>query len=201
MDQYNRKTIISVENYFPFVKTRIKVVKEETREIILTPIEVATEDIAAQLCKLRSAMNDRSVMLLHMVVQSCVATAVQAGPIEVAKVFLRSTFNCKYYKHYISALVLERKKYIQITRERSWDLYFRLSCHKYLWDFSSWRRWPELPRMTRWRSSTDFCQIGAIIQDMRSLNISRFFISVLLHWKGSYEKLLIFHKYSCAFTL
>ena len=119
VDQYNRKTIISVENYFPFVKSRIKVVKEETREIILTPIEVATEDIAAQLCKLRSAMNDRSVMLLHMVVQSCVATAVQAGPVEVAKVFLRSTFNCKYYKHYISALVLERKKYIQITRERN----------------------------------------------------------------------------------
>ena len=91
-DQYNRKTIITVENYFPFVKTRIKVVKEETREVILTPIEVATEDIETQLLKLSSAMKDESVMLLQMVVQSCVATAVQAGPCEVAKVFLRLIF-------------------------------------------------------------------------------------------------------------
>ena len=90
--QFNRKTIITVENHFPFVKTRIRVVKEETKEVILTPIEVATEDIETQLYKLRSAMKDESVMLLHMVVQSCVATAVMAGPCEVAKVFLRFSF-------------------------------------------------------------------------------------------------------------
>ena len=81
-DQFNRKTILTLESYFPFVKTRIKVVKEETREVILTPIEVATEDIESQLLKLRSAMSDESMMLVQMVVQSCVATAVQAGPLE-----------------------------------------------------------------------------------------------------------------------
>ena len=87
--QYNKKTIVTVENFFPFIKTRIKIVKEATREIILTPIEVATEDIEAKLQNLMSSMKEESLVLLSMQVQSCVATAVMAGPCEVAKVFLR----------------------------------------------------------------------------------------------------------------
>ena len=87
--QYNKKTIVTVENFFPFIKTRIKIVKEATREIILTPIEVATEDIESKLKNLMSSLKDESVVLLSMQVQSCVATAVMAGPCEVAKIFLR----------------------------------------------------------------------------------------------------------------
>ena len=87
--QHNKKTIVTVENFFPFIKTRIKVVKEATREIILTPIEVAAEDIEAKVHNLMSAMKEQSLVLLSMQVQSCVATAVMAGPCEVAKIFLR----------------------------------------------------------------------------------------------------------------
>ena len=87
--QYNKKTIVTIEHFFPFIKTRIKVVKEASREIILTPIEVATEDIEAKLQNLMSAIQEESLVLLSMQVQSCVATAVMAGPCEVAKIFLR----------------------------------------------------------------------------------------------------------------
>ena len=57
--------------------------------MILTPIEVAIEDVVAKLVKLDSAMANDRLTLLQMELQSCVATVVMAGPLEVAKTFLR----------------------------------------------------------------------------------------------------------------
>ena len=108
--QYNKKTIVTIENFFPFIKTRIKVVKEATREIILTPIEVATEDIEAKLQNLMSAIQEESLVLLSMQVQSCVATAVMAGPCEVAKIFLRF--------FYFSIFPDLRSRYLLVLRRR-----------------------------------------------------------------------------------
>ena len=118
--QYNKKTIVTIENFFPFIKTRIKVVKEATREIILTPIEVATEDIEAKLQNLTSSIKEESLVLLSMQVQSCVATAVMAGPCEVAKIFLRF-----FIIHFLLIrdrdilLVLRKKMFILLNIDRS----------------------------------------------------------------------------------
>lgn len=42
-EQYKRKTILTVATHFPYLKTRIRVVAR--KQIILSPIEVAIEDI------------------------------------------------------------------------------------------------------------------------------------------------------------
>ena len=117
--QYNKKTIVTIENFFPFIKTRIKVVKEASREIILTPIEVAAEDIEAKLHNLRSAMKEESLVLLSMQVQSCVATAVMAGPCQVAKIFLRFfIFLFLFMRDRDILLVLRRKMSIRFNIDR-----------------------------------------------------------------------------------
>jgi len=86
-NQYNRKTILTADHHFPYLKTRIKISSKV--EFILTPIEVAIEDIETKLVKLESAMTNHSLTLLQMELQSCVATAVMAGPMEIARTFLR----------------------------------------------------------------------------------------------------------------
>ena len=90
--QYNRKTILTTENSFPYVKVRIKVQRELTKEVILTPIEVAIEDVEMKLAKLSSAINSGSGTLIQLELSSIVATAVMAGPLFVATCFLRSIF-------------------------------------------------------------------------------------------------------------
>lgn len=42
-EQFKRKTILTVATHFPYLKTRIRVVAR--KQIVLTPIEVAIEDI------------------------------------------------------------------------------------------------------------------------------------------------------------
>ena len=86
-NQYNKKTILTTDHHFPYIKTRIKI--QEKTEVILTPIEVAIEDMVIKLTKLDSAMANDRLTLLQMELQSCVATVVMAGPMEVAKTFLR----------------------------------------------------------------------------------------------------------------
>ncbi|CAF4506150.1 unnamed protein product, partial [Rotaria magnacalcarata] len=41
-EQYKRKTILTVERAFPYVKTRVGIIDRE--RLILSPIEVAIED-------------------------------------------------------------------------------------------------------------------------------------------------------------
>ena len=71
---------------------RIKVARELTKEIILTPIEVAIEDVEIKLSKLNSAISSGSGTLIQLELSSIVATAVMAGPLFVASCFLRSIF-------------------------------------------------------------------------------------------------------------
>ena len=90
-EQHNRKTIITAERCFPFVKTRIPISKELTREIILTPIEVASEDIAEKVANLASSIHKKDYTLIQLDMGGIVATTVNAGPLHVAVTFLRLT--------------------------------------------------------------------------------------------------------------
>ncbi|KAK0179557.1 hypothetical protein PV327_005299 [Microctonus hyperodae] len=67
-EQYKRKTILTVATHFPYLKTRIRVVAR--KQIILSPIEVAIEDIQKKTA------------------EGCIGTTVNQGPAEVAVVFL-----------------------------------------------------------------------------------------------------------------
>merc|ERR1719391_711178 len=87
-EQYKRKTILETEKHFPYVKTRIEV--KEKREVVLTPIEAAIEDIQKKSDELQAAIiqTPPDPVMLQMVLQGCIGPTVNQGPIEVAKVFL-----------------------------------------------------------------------------------------------------------------
>ncbi|XP_064416958.1 dedicator of cytokinesis protein 7 isoform X2 [Latimeria chalumnae] len=87
-EQYKRKTILTTSNAFPYIKTRINVLQKE--EIILIPIEVAIEDMQKKTQELAFATHQdpADAKMLQMVLQGCVGTTVNQGPLEVAQVFL-----------------------------------------------------------------------------------------------------------------
>ncbi|KAJ0181570.1 hypothetical protein K1T71_002292 [Dendrolimus kikuchii] len=87
-DQCKRKTILTTAHHFPYVKTRIQVVQKA--QIILSPIEVAIEDIQKKINELGAATSQEPAdpKMLQMVVQGCIGTTVNQGPLELAQVFL-----------------------------------------------------------------------------------------------------------------
>jgi len=86
--QHKRKTILTVSNAFPYIKTRINVIQRE--EVVLSPIEVAIEDIQLKTKELCQACETEppDAKMLQMVLQGCVGTTVNQGPMEIANVFL-----------------------------------------------------------------------------------------------------------------
>ncbi|XP_068621586.1 dedicator of cytokinesis protein 7 [Battus philenor] len=87
-EQCKRKTILTTAHHFPYVKTRIQVVQRT--QIILSPIEVAIEDIQKKIAELAAATSQEPAdpKILQMVVQGCIGTTVNQGPLELAQVFL-----------------------------------------------------------------------------------------------------------------
>ncbi|XP_026110053.1 dedicator of cytokinesis protein 7-like isoform X3 [Carassius auratus] len=87
-EQYKRKTILTTSHAFPYIKTRVNVIHKE--EIILMPMEVAIEDMQKKTQELAFATHQDPAdsKMLQMVLQGCVGTTVNQGPLEVAQVFL-----------------------------------------------------------------------------------------------------------------
>ncbi|KAL1514145.1 hypothetical protein ABEB36_003452 [Hypothenemus hampei] len=87
-DQYKRKTILTTAVHFPYVKTRIQVVNRT--QITLTPVEVAIEDIQKKTAELAAATQQEppDPKILQMVLQGCIGTTVNQGPLEMALTFL-----------------------------------------------------------------------------------------------------------------
>ncbi|XP_052775389.1 dedicator of cytokinesis protein 7-like isoform X2 [Mya arenaria] len=88
-EQYKRKTILTTIHFFPYVKTRLSVINRE--QVILSPIEVAIEDIMKKTRELDLALRQEPLdtKMLQMVMQGCLGTTVNQGPVEVANVFLK----------------------------------------------------------------------------------------------------------------
>ncbi|XP_030052865.1 dedicator of cytokinesis protein 6 isoform X2 [Microcaecilia unicolor] len=100
-EQYKRKTILTTSHAFPYIKTRINVMQKE--EIILLPIEVAIEDMQKKTQELAFATHQdpADAKMLQMVLQGCVGTTVNQGPLEVAQVFLAEIpDDPKLYRHH-----------------------------------------------------------------------------------------------------
>ncbi|NIG61823.1 dedicator of cytokinesis [Pontoporia blainvillei] len=114
-EQHKRKTLLSTDHAFPYIKTRIRVCHRE--ETVLTPVEVAIEDMQKKTRELAFAteQDPPDAKMLQMVLQGSVGptvnqarsvgyagclrppgavqTSSQApitpqGPLEVAQVFL-----------------------------------------------------------------------------------------------------------------
>jgi len=87
-DQYKRKTILTVENQFPYVKKRLLVVNKH--EIQLTPLENAIEGVESRIEALQSEIrcNPPNPKTLQSVLQGSILATVNVGPREIAKTFL-----------------------------------------------------------------------------------------------------------------
>ncbi|XP_069619933.1 dedicator of cytokinesis protein 8 isoform X2 [Ranitomeya imitator] len=100
-EQYKRKTIVTTMHAFPYIKTRINVIQKQ--ECILTPIEVAIEDMQKKTLELAVATNQEppDAKMLQMVLQGSVGATVNQGPLEVAQVFLAEIpADPKLYRHH-----------------------------------------------------------------------------------------------------
>ncbi|XP_052826042.1 dedicator of cytokinesis protein 7 isoform X2 [Octopus bimaculoides] len=99
-EQYKRKTILTTSHAFPYVKTRLAVIHRE--QIILSPIEVAIEDIQKKTKELALALSQEppDPKMLQMVLQGCIGTTVNQGPVEIALVFLKAEPNQTHGKHH-----------------------------------------------------------------------------------------------------
>ncbi|NXR22963.1 DOCK8 protein, partial [Cinclus mexicanus] len=75
-EQYKRNTILTTMHAFPYIKTRINVIQRE--EFILTPIEVAIEDMRKKTQELTAATNQEppDAKMLQMVLQGSVGATV-----------------------------------------------------------------------------------------------------------------------------
>ncbi|XP_058146190.1 LOW QUALITY PROTEIN: dedicator of cytokinesis protein 6 [Dasypus novemcinctus] len=87
-EQHKRKTLLSTAHAFPYIKTRIRVCHRE--ETVLTPVEVAIEDMQKKTRELAFATEQEppDSKMLQMVLQGSVGPTVNQGPLEVAQVFL-----------------------------------------------------------------------------------------------------------------
>lgn len=87
-EQYKRKTVVTTSHAFPYIKTRVNVLHRE--EVVLIPVEVAIEDMQKKTQELAFATHQdpADAKMLQMVLQGCVGTTVNQGPLEVAQVFL-----------------------------------------------------------------------------------------------------------------
>ncbi|XP_040270913.1 dedicator of cytokinesis protein 6 isoform X6 [Bufo bufo] len=87
-EQYKRKTFLTTSHAFPYIKTRVNVLHKE--EVVLIPVEVAIEDMQKKTQELAFATHQdpADAKMLQMVLQGCVGTTVNQGPLEVAQVFL-----------------------------------------------------------------------------------------------------------------
>lgn len=100
-EQYKRNTILTTMHAFPYIKTRINIIQKE--EFILTPIEVAIEDMRKKTQELTAATNQEppDAKMLQMVLQGSVGATVNQGPLEVAQVFLAEIpADPKLYRHH-----------------------------------------------------------------------------------------------------
>ncbi|CAI4226264.1 unnamed protein product [Auanema sp. JU1783] len=88
-DQCKRRTVLTAQHCFPYLKTRIRVISREQK--VLLPIQVAIEDIEKKTRELSAAIaqNPPDAKMLQMVLQGCIGTTVNQGPIQVANIFLR----------------------------------------------------------------------------------------------------------------
>uniref|UniRef100_A0A8D1ENF2 Dedicator of cytokinesis 8 n=1 Tax=Sus scrofa TaxID=9823 RepID=A0A8D1ENF2_PIG len=100
-EQYRRNTVLTTMHAFPYIKTRISVIQKE--EFVLTPIEVAIEEMKKKTLQLAVAINQEppDAKMLQMVLQGSVGATVNQGPLEVAQVFLAEIpADPKLYRHH-----------------------------------------------------------------------------------------------------
>ncbi|GFO49935.1 dedicator of cytokinesis protein 9 [Plakobranchus ocellatus] len=97
-EQHKRRFIVTTTHSFPFVKKRVEVKEGGHREIVLTPIEVAIDEMQIKVADLKEAINSPApdMKRLQLKLQGGVSAQVNAGPLAYAEAFLNPENISKY---------------------------------------------------------------------------------------------------------
>ncbi|KAL6064625.1 Dedicator of cytokinesis protein 9 [Balamuthia mandrillaris] len=119
-EQHKRKTILTVDSSFPYVKKRLPVAKKE--EINLTPIENSLENITSRTALLVAQLRAQppNSKTLQALLQGSVRLQVHAGPLEICKAFLGSNAS-QYEPEKIAQLRLSLQRFLRAC-ERALEL-------------------------------------------------------------------------------
>ena len=131
---HKKKVIITTNDYFPSLKTRLLIESEE--EIILTPIEAAIENIDSQITKLKESLqipgdedldspnisqikigNNIDLSNLQLVLQGSIKATVQGGPASIVEGFLKIDQRPLYSLEHIITLNRKCHIFLQLCEE------------------------------------------------------------------------------------
>lgn len=86
-DQYKRRVVLTAAHSLPFLLKRVPIVAKE--EVVLSPIEVAIDEMQERVNQLDHVINAGGAKLLQLVLQGSVNATVNVGPIAYANAFLK----------------------------------------------------------------------------------------------------------------
>eukprot|EP01113_Clastostelium_recurvatum_P012359 TRINITY_DN1641_c0_g1_i2.p1 TRINITY_DN1641_c0_g1~~TRINITY_DN1641_c0_g1_i2.p1 ORF type:complete len:1978 (-),score=555.53 TRINITY_DN1641_c0_g1_i2:59-5992(-) len=103
-EQYKRKTILRVEAAFPYLLKRMKVI--DKKEIEIVPIQNSLDIIERKTNNLRAELSSGlpNTKTLQINLQGCLLLQVNAGPLEICRVFLDPAVKSKYPAEQIARL-------------------------------------------------------------------------------------------------
>lgn len=115
-DTWKRKTILTVDRPFPFVTKRLRVV--EKKEVELSPLEASIELIESRVRALRVEIDNSqtNTRTLQIVLQGSVLLQVNAGPLEICRVFLGADV-ATFPPEHIAALREAMKLFVSTSHE------------------------------------------------------------------------------------
>jgi len=115
-EQFKRKTILTVEAMFPYIKKRLRVV--EKVEIELTPIETAIELIERKTVSLKTELHTANINVktLQMALQGSLLAQVNAGPLEICRTFLGDNMTM-YQKEHVDKLIASMNNFVITLHE------------------------------------------------------------------------------------
>ncbi|KAL3847595.1 hypothetical protein ACJMK2_018498 [Sinanodonta woodiana] len=87
-EQFKKRTILITSRFFPYIKKRIEIT--DKKEMILSPIEVAIDEMTSKVVDIREVVNNSipDVKKLQLRLQGSVSAQVNAGPLAYAEAFL-----------------------------------------------------------------------------------------------------------------
>uniref|UniRef100_A0A671WDV6 Dedicator of cytokinesis 10 n=1 Tax=Sparus aurata TaxID=8175 RepID=A0A671WDV6_SPAAU len=103
-EQCKRRTILTSECFFPYLKKRIQVVEQQSTE--MNPIEVAIDEMSRKVSELNQLCNMEEVDMirLQLKLQGSVSVKVNAGPMAYARAFLEEKNAKKYPDNQVKLL-------------------------------------------------------------------------------------------------
>ncbi|XP_053565996.1 LOW QUALITY PROTEIN: dedicator of cytokinesis protein 10 [Bombina bombina] len=103
-EQCKRRTVLTTNHSFPYVKKRIQVISQTSTE--LNPIEVAIDEMSKKVQELQQlcTMDDVDMIRLQLKLQGSVSVKVNAGPMAYARAFLTETNANNYPESHVKHL-------------------------------------------------------------------------------------------------